>query len=233
MADNDAFKKRSQELFSQHEEFKDISLRLTFHGFLFDFKTHEYLLAGEAQEEQLALMGVESDFKMSDEGLAMLRQAAENEVDEWTADLRKKEKVLDQLCAELRAGDVFVLNRLLVKVGEVWNYSKFRRYEKLLASLSEHDRTIVDRVLLERGSSKSPEIRLPLNAAYIYDTLAMEFPDIVLEEARRQCERYERDKGKHYVQFHERSPDGVSYDGSGNFTTGVISFTSGYRLVDE
>jgi len=137
----------------------------------------------------------------------MLRQAAANEVDEWTADLRKKEKVLDQLCAELHAGDVIVVNRLLVKVGEVWNYSKFQRYEKLLASLSQRDRAIVDKVLLLRAPSESPEIRMPLNADYIYDTLAMEFPDIVLEEAERQCERYERNKGKHYVQFRERVCD--------------------------
>ena len=65
----------------------------------------------------------------------------------------------------------------------------------------------MDKVLLLRAPSESPEIRMPLNADYIYDTLAMEFPDIVLEEAERQCERYERNKGKHYVQFRERVCD--------------------------
>jgi len=64
MADNDAYRKRSQELL-ENVEYKDISLRNIFYSFLDEFEdSYEPVLAGETTKEQLAMMAIGTDVKM-------------------------------------------------------------------------------------------------------------------------------------------------------------------------
>ena len=238
MADKDAFKERSRELFREHEEFEDLTLFYTFRNFLTDFEFfgYEKMLAGELTEKQLAQIGIETDVKMSEEGLAKLRHAFLFEADEWTEDLRQKEKVLEQLCAQLDAGDVLALNRMLKKARNIWYSSKLRRYEILLESLSPHDSVALDAVFFNRKSGQmSFTPRMPVNADHIWDTLAVEFPDEVLEEAKRECEKYELNKGKHYKKVIETttSDDSPADDSGKRVTSANIFRTIGYELVDE
>ena len=194
MADTDAFKKRSQELFSEHEEWQDFSLLHTFPLFLDDyyFGGYEKMLAGETSEEILAMMDIESNVKMSEEGLATLRQAAAIEPDQWTADLHKKNKVMERLCAELESSDAITISTTLNEAIGAKVDSQLQRYEELLASLSPGDRAALDTVFFNRKAGKLKyTARRPVNADHIWDTLATEFPDEVLERAKRECERNE------------------------------------------
>jgi hypothetical protein len=224
MADADAYKERRQELFSEHEEYEDLSLVFTFEIFFadFEFAGYEKMLAGEVSEEVLAMMGIESDVKMSEEGLATLRQAAAKEADECTADVRKKEKVMEKLCSELETSDSVTLGRLRHKAYGVRFDSALQRYKKLLASLSPGDRLALDAVFFDRkpGKLKHAPGRA-VNGNHIRDTLATEFPDRVLEEAKRECERYELTKGKR-----------CHADSRGD-TLWSITESSGSRLVGE
>jgi len=102
MADQAAFQERFNELFSEHEEFEDTSLRYSFFMFLDEFEGGlEPVLSGQLSAEQLQMMGIDSDVKMSEEGLAVLREAAANEPDEMTTGLRESERIGDKICAEL------------------------------------------------------------------------------------------------------------------------------------
>jgi len=86
VADQVTLEERTKELFSEHDEFEDISLSFSFNDFLFDFEGgHEPVLSGQLSEEQLQRMGINSDVTISEEGLAVLRNAAVNEADERTA----------------------------------------------------------------------------------------------------------------------------------------------------
>ncbi len=224
MADADAYKERRQELLSEHEEYEDLSLVFTFEMFFADFELggYEKMLAGEVSEEQLAMIGIKSDVKMSEEGLATLRQAAAKEADERTADVRKKEKVMEKLCSELETSDSATLGRLRKEAYGARFDSALQRYEKLLASLSPGDRAALDAVFFDRKPGKLKRaVGRAVNADHIWDTLATEFPDRVLEEAKRECERYELTKGKR-----------CEVD-SDNVTLWSITPSSGYKPVDE
>lgn len=234
MADQDDYRKRSQELLAEHEEFRDDSLRYNFFDYLDNFEGgNERVLAGELSEEQLAMMGIVSDVKMSDEGLAILRHAAANEVDNWTADLRKKEKVLDELCAVSDNDDPVMLGRLLSKAYMVMGDSRTHRYEELLGSLSADDRAILDTVFFDTKAGKINHQPYPVNAEHILDQLHAEFPERVFYEVKYECENHERNRGKHYVKYVEQGPSKTVTDESGNFVVVLGSSSSGYKLVDN
>jgi len=68
------FEERTKQLFSEHDEFEDISLSFSFNDFLFDFEGgHESVLSGQLSEEQLQRMGINSDVTISAEGLTVLK----------------------------------------------------------------------------------------------------------------------------------------------------------------
>lgn len=197
--DTDPHTQRARELFSEHEEYEDISLVPRF-GMFFDdffFAGYESMLAGELTEEQLAKIGIESNVKMSEEGLATIRNAAANEADACTADFRKKQMVLEKFCSELETSDSVNLRRLLNKTNGAKLDSALQRYKKLLASLSPGDREALDAVFFDRKSGQMfAGLRRAVNADHIWDTLAKEFPDKVIADAKRECRNHELTKGQ-------------------------------------
>jgi len=140
---------------------------------------------------------------------------------------------MDQLCSELEPGDPITLGRMLTKAFYTQEYSRLHRYEDLLASLSADDRAKLDTVFFEPRGDKGQHPGVPIDADHIYDTLAVEFPERIIERAKRECESHKRNKGKHYVKYVERYSNEPVYDDSGNVVMVMGSSGSGYKLVDK
>lgn len=235
MADTDAYEERKRDLFSEHEDFQGISLFYAFTTLSssFDSPAYDRMQVRDSWNDGLGMTHFNLNVKMSEQGQTMLRNAFLIEAGEWTADLREKEKILEQLCVQLDSGHVRVLNRMLNHVHHIWYYSKVQRYEELVESLSPDDRLAFYEYSYYMGFREMFEMeKLAVNAHHIWDTLAAEFPDIVLEEAKRECEQYELNKGKSYERFVEQSFWGVSSSGSEDRGRS-FSTTYGYRLVDK
>lgn len=234
MDDERAYQARQKELFADAERI-DWSLRNTFHDFLDSYEGGlDSIFNGQFPDDILAKMGYTTDVRMSENGMAILGEAAANEVDGWTTDRRKYEAVMEELCSELDTGDPIRLLRLLHKAMYAREFSRLHRYEDILARLSPEDRYKLDVVFFEprRRKGKDYGDGLPINADHVFDTLATEFPERTLRYIKGECESYQRDKGKRYEKYFEMHSRECFSDDSGEHTVCVASSSSGYKLVD-
>jgi hypothetical protein len=71
-----------------------------------------------------------------------------------------------------------------------------------------------------------------VNANHIFDTLANEYPERIIDEAQQLCHRNKASKGKRYERYVEHE-DQPQYDESGKVVMVLGTSKSGYRLVDE
>lgn len=231
LANADDYSTRSQELYADHTEYRDMSLRFGFWDLLLGFEnSYEKWLEGGIPKEAAAFMGIREDERMSEEGVALLRQAAARETDELTADLRNAQPVRDRLCAAIEQNDPVELGGLAHDAFWATELPKIDRYEGLLERLSPEDRALLDAVYFNQAAGQMRQPKLPVNDKHIRDQLYGEFPEVALEQAERECNRHQITKGAYFIVTDDTEKKAL-YDDNGKVY--MVTATGGreYTMV--
>jgi hypothetical protein len=233
MADQDAFRERSKELFADHGKYQEISLFFNFPNFFLEFElAYERVLSRGLTPEQVTRMRFDRDPKMSSAGLSVLREAFQNEADGQTQDLRARDPYLDKLCDVIDTADAQTVSVLNQRAGDALIKARLGRYNKILNSLSDEDRAVLDMVYFDRDKGLMKLPPRPMDAEPLIRTLAEEFPEQALNTARKACAEHQATKGKRMVMYHEDGPSNASDGDTGEPKLAVRSVSSGYKLVD-